>query len=413
MSSNPYLDALHQQQVDFLKAYQTATPEQKAQIQQVADGGASSPQPTTPSNVPAGTIPGVTYRAAPDDKGGATYVGDDGKTYSEAGYAKGEPPTDAGIYESYEDASGQMWYRTLDGSGGVYSTGGGGSSSSNSSKKDDPSVDQGALGYLTDLLRKYGLDSLAGWAMDQIKAGATQYEIIQALRQRPEYKTRFAGMDQRAAKGLGALSEDEYIAFENTTKDFLQRAGITGYRTPTELANLIGNFANVGQVADRVQKGYQQVAQAPPEVRQEMQKWFGVDGDGALAAFFLDPEKAEPMIIKAAQTAVIGGTGLRQGLDVTQGMAGRLADLGMTNDQIQGGFGQAGLLGDLQYQTIDENSAKAAGLTADTLASGVFGLEGSDSQAIKDRLDTRKAQFDTRGEAGASQKGAFGLGIAQ
>lgn len=277
----------------------------------------------------------------------------------------------------------------------------------------DSDVDKSAMAYLTNLLKKYGLDSLAGWAMDQLKSGASEDEIIQSLRDRPEYKARFAGMDMRTAAGLGPLSEDEYMAFEETIKDYTQRAGITGYTTPAQLANLIGNFANVGQVADRIQKGYEAVSQAPPEVRAEFGKWFGVNGDAAMAAYFLDPTKAEPDLLKQAQEAVIGGTGLRQGLDVSQQMAGSLADMGMSTQQIQSGFGQSGQLAGLQSSTIDEQSAKAAGLTADQIAGGVFGVDAQSTQDLTSKLGTRKAQFDTKGAAAASQKGAFGLEVAQ
>lgn len=274
----------------------------------------------------------------------------------------------------------------------------------------DSSADKSAMAYLTNLLRKYGLDSLAGWAMDQLKSGASQDEIIQSLRDQPEYKTRFAGMGMRATNGLGAMSEDEYIATEGSIEDYMQRAGITGYRTPGELAPLIGNFANVGQVADRIQNGFQKVAQAPPEVRQEFARWFGADGDAALATYFLDPSKAEPELIKQANVAQIGGTGLRQGLDVSQQMAGSLADMGMSTQQIQGGFAQAGTLAGLQSQTVDEASAQAAGLTADQIAGGTFGSTGTDQKAVKNKLDSRAADFATKGTALSSvTTGAIGL----
>lgn len=285
-------------------------------------------------------------------------------------------------------------------------------SADNSTDKSSSDADKSAMAYLTNLLRKYGLDSLAGWAMDQLKSGASEDEIIQSLRDQPAYKARFAGMDIRTANGLGALSEDQYMAFEQTAQDYMQRAGIPSsmYSTPASLAGLIGNFANVGQVADRIQNGYDLVTQAPPEVRAEFGKWFGAQGDSALAAYFLDPTLAEPALVKQAQQAVIGGTGLRQGLDVSQQMAGSLADMGMSTQQIQAGFGQAGTLAGLQSQTVDEASAQAAGLTADQIAGGTFGDTAMDQKAVKNKLDSRAAEFASKGSALSSvTTGAIGL----
>lgn len=282
-------------------------------------------------------------------------------------------------------------------------------------KKTDSTIDKGALAYLTSLLKQYGLESLAGWASDMIKSGASQYEIIQALRDRPEYKARFPGMDLRRSKGMAALSEDEYMAWERASRDYKQRAGLPAgfYDDPTDFGAEIGNFANVGQVADRIEQGYMKVALAPPEVRQAFQTYFGAQGDGALATMFLDPDKALPLLEKMATQAVIGGTGLRQGVGVGVDTAGSLADLHMSDQQIEQGFGQAGVMRGLQNQTLDEQAAKAAGLTGDTLASGVFGLNVQSTEDVKNRLGTRKAQFDTKGAAAASQHGVFGLGVAQ
>lgn len=284
------------------------------------------------------------------------------------------------------------------------------------SKKDDgtgTAAQKDAQAQLKQILTRYGLGSMVDWAWQQIIAGSTPTQILQALRDRPEWHARFAGIDQRQQNGLSPMSEEEYIASESQIADYLQRAGLPKnfYDTPDDFAKLIGSFANVSQVADRVQKGFMQVTQAAPEVRQEFARWFGVQGDAALAAYFLDPTMAEPALEKMAAQAKIGGSGLRQGLDVTQQMAGSIADMGMSDQQIQVGMGQAGTMSGLQQQTLNEASAKAAGLSADQIAGGVFNSDEASNHALKQKLDSRQSEFATKGGALSSvSAGAVGLG---
>lgn len=386
MSNNPYLDALNDAAVrKYLDALHNA---------EVA------------KNTPTTTTPPATTTGTPGGSSGGSAAA---KVYqSWHMYDPRNPNNTNSFYGTAEEAQA---YATANG----MVIGDSPDDAKKDDKKDSAADSSSASAYITTLLKKYGLDSLAGWAMDQIRSGASADEIIQALRDRPEYKARFPGMDTRRTNGLGALSEDEYIAYENQTKDYMQRAGMPSglYDDPGDFSGIIGNFANVGQVADRIQKGYQMVAEAPPEVRQYMASHFGVEGDAALAAYFLDPTRNEPLLIKAAQTATIGGYGMRQGLDISTAMASNVADMGLSTQQIQAGTQQAGMMGGLQQQTVDEAAAKAAGLTADTLVGATFGVDAATRQTVEGRLGTRKAQFDTKGSAAASQKGAYGLEVAQ
>jgi len=442
----------------FLHAYNNATPEQKASINQyVADQQGTTPAAPAPA-APTGTYNTTTGQFAATPDGG--FVPTQGSNYgdkygivSQTGkftdsngivqwqYAFNTPNGITSVYmpeanaKQYAESLGipfqpvgpvtgtadpsylqSQWGYNAGGSGG-FGQGNGGAPGSGPGGTSGPgsssgSGDKDAFATLKGILDRYGLGSLADWAWDQIVQGNTPNQILQSLRDRPEYKQRFAGMDMRRQNGLAPMSEEEYIASESQIADYLQRAGLPKnfYDTPDDFAKLIGSFANVAQVADRVEKGFMQVTQAPKEVRDEFARWFGVQGDAALAAFFLDPDKAEPALEKMAAQARIGGSGLRQGLDVTQGFAGDLADMGLSDQQVLAGMQQAGTLSGLQYQTLDENAAKLAGLTADTVVGGVFGSSGADQKAVKNRLDSRASQFSSQGSAlGSVTTGAIGL----
>ena len=82
-----------------------------------------------------------------------------------------------------------------------------------------------AYGYVADLLARYDLGSLSDWAWQQIVDGRNGEQVIQSLRQREEYATRFKGMAIRQANGLPAVSEGEYIAYERQAQQLMRRRG--------------------------------------------------------------------------------------------------------------------------------------------------------------------------------------------
>jgi hypothetical protein len=65
----------------------------------------------------------------------------------------------------------------------------------------------------------------------------------------------------------------------------------------------------------------------------------GID-DAHLTAYFLDPNKAMPILQKSAATAQIGAEALSQGLSFDQSYAELLATSGVTRDQAQSGYSQ-------------------------------------------------------------------------
>lgn len=267
-----------------------------------------------------------------------------------------------------------------------------------------------ARGILNTALSQYGLQSLADWAWTQYTKGSSVDQIMLDLRDRPEYAARFPAMAELSKQGH-ALTESQYIAQEQQYAQIFHAAGLPPgfYDKPEDFATLFTGNVSPSEVQDRVTKGFAQVADAPPEVRAEFQKLYGASGDTALASWFLDPDKAEPVLEQQAAAAVIGGTGMRFGVDTGKSTLEQLAQMGVTQDQAQTGFGtlqkEAGLFNENEGETQNLDIAKEG-------VGAQFGLSPEMIDAVTKREQARQAAFQGSGGALATQKGALGLGEA-
>jgi len=164
--------------------------------------------------------------------------------------------------------------------------------------------------------------------------------LLGRIRQTTEYKDRFKGIELRRAKGLNVPSEAEYIGLENTYRQLMRTAAIPAdlFDQPDDLANLIGNDVSPSELSARINEGYQAVAQANPEVVTQMRRLYGLQ-DGELAAYFLDPERTTPYLLRQARSAQIAGEAkLQAGQELTMTQAEQLATAGITQEQAQQGF---------------------------------------------------------------------------
>lgn len=197
-----------------------------------------------------------------------------------------------------------------------------------------------AKAYLEETLRSYGLESLSGWAWEQIQKGHPPERILQELRQQEAYKQRFKGMEARRAAGLSAISEAEYLALERGYRQVLSSAGLPAgfYDSPNDYVKWIGGDVSVDEVQTRVNDGYLAATQAPAEVRAELQRLYGIN-PSKLAAYYLDTSKSLPLLQRQFEAAQLGGTSLRSGYgNLSLAEAERLASLDITPEQAQEGF---------------------------------------------------------------------------
>lgn len=191
---------------------------------------------------------------------------------------------------------------------------------------------------LNSLFKQYGLESLAGKIYDYVKNGYGADTISILLQDTPEYKKRFAANEARLKAGLSVLSPAEYISVENSYRQIMRQSGLPVgfYDQNSDFTNWISGDMSPTELQSRVDLATQATALANPAYKAAL-KQMGL-GDGELAAYFLDQERALPILQKTAATAAIGSEALQRGLAFDQQYASELATAGVSRDQAAQGY---------------------------------------------------------------------------
>lgn len=241
---------------------------------------------------------------------------------------------------------------------------------------------------------------------------ATEAEWLLRIRETQTWKDRFAGNEMRRAAGLSPLSPNEYIAYERSAHQLMSEARLPAgfYDSRADYTELIGRDISLRELSRRIDNGYRAVANAAPEIRRAFADYFGADGDSALAALFLNYDKGVDVLEKHVAAAQFGGIGRRFGFNPDQNIALRAADIGITQEMANAGFGQLVELAPLFTETISESED----LTAEKQGfDSVFGFNPQAVDEIRQRREARVAR-GKGSQAGTSitNQGALGLRIA-
>lgn len=257
---------------------------------------------------------------------------------------------------------------------------------------------------LDNTLALYGLNGLSEWGWEQIQAGHTPERVLSDLRQRPEYKARFPAMDVRRAAGLPPIDEGTYIAYEGQAREILRRNGLPPgfWDSPQDFATLIAKDISPQELSTRVEQGWRRVVEAPQAVRDAFQAQYGPAGDQALAAFFIDPDKAEPLLLKAAETARISGFGNIFGLSVDKTRAEELLSYGKSSEDVVGAYNRLATVSPLFRETVSEQDDLTA---EDEGLSATLGLDATSATTLDRRSRTRTAATSGGGGVLISNRG--------
>ena len=267
---------------------------------------------------------------------------------------------------------------------------------------------ESARAYLEGLLDRYGLGSLGGWAWERIVAGDPNEKILQEMRETTQYKNRFPAMQARRTAGLAPISEEEYINLERSYREVLAFSQMpTGfYDQQSDFTELIGSDLSPALLMERIQEGYLRVTQTAPEVREAFRQYYGVAGDAALAALYLDPDKGSQTLIRQAQAAVAGGIASQTSIDIDRALAEEVSAFNPTAAQLRAGFGNVDALRPLTVESVSENQD----ITLADSTRAQFGLDSDARSALQRRIQTRRAAFSGGGGAAVTQRGFLGLG---
>ena len=190
------------------------------------------------------------------------------------------------------------------------------------------------------LFKQYGLESLAGKIYEYVKNGYSSDTISILLQDTDEYKTRFSGNQARKAAGLPVLSPAEYLATEASYRQIMQSAGLPSgfYDNPSDFAGWIGRNVSPSEIQSRVDLATQATVLASADYRKALNQ-IGIS-DSELTAYFLDQNKALPIIQKSAATAAVGAAAIAHGLTFDTTYAEQLATKGISGDEAQQGYSQ-------------------------------------------------------------------------
>lgn len=253
------------------------------------------------------------------------------------------------------------------------------------------------------LFAQYGLSSLGDKIVEYAKSGMSADAIAIALRSTPEYKQRFPAMEALANKGR-ALSEAEYIEYERTAGQLEQRYGFPTGLLSNSVTDLLTNEVSTAELNDRAILASAAAIEAPEDIRTQMTEFYGID-QGGLAAYFLDPDRALPLLEKQYASSVIGTEARRQGIGIDVSGAESLTDFGVTQEQAREGFGRVSRMGAFTQGRGDVVSQQQ-------LISGTFQQNEEAQRAIERAQRARTGRFQEGGGFTSGQQGISGLGTA-
>ena len=275
---------------------------------------------------------------------------------------------------------------------------------------DTGSSQQSAYNIITDTLSRYGLTELSTFVNDLVfKENVLNTDIIYGrVKETAEYAKRFAGNEARRRAGFNVLSEEAYSGQENTYRQLLRTAGLPAgfYDSNEDFTAFIAGDVSPSELNTRINDGYNAVKNSDPQVIAEMQRLYGVD-DSQLAAYFLDPVKATPILLRQAQASQISAQATRQaGTEITAQQAEQLAIEGVTTQQAQAGFATIGQAQELFNPLAGE---QGVGMTQQEQIGAVFSTDAAAAQRLRKKQAERTAAFQGGGSFAGQGQGQTAL----
>lgn len=269
-----------------------------------------------------------------------------------------------------------------------------------------------ALEIIEDALASYGLENLANWANARLIEGSSTESVLIQIKDTDEFKDRFSGMKIRKDNGWAPISPAEYIRLERDYRNLMETAGLPAgfYDSPRDFDNFIGNDLSDAEMRQRVSMASAAVANVNPELKNQLRDMYGigVENDGELVAYFLDPERAVNVIEQRLriESAGLSATAIQAtGQNIEKSVARQLSTRGYQEMQVAERLApQAGLT----QATLSDT-----GTTTTELAASSFGLDPDSVANVRKLRQRRQASGMKRTGSLSTGAGVVGLGAAQ
>jgi len=162
-------------------------------------------------------------------------------------------------------------------------------------------------------------------------------QMVLQLRQLPVYKARFAGNEERRARGLNALSEANYLLQENAYAETLRQYGLQRFVTRGQFATFIGNDISNTEVGRRVKTAVERLQMGDPAILRQLRSYYAIT-DSDIVSYFLNPKEVLPELEAKVTTAEIGATAGQFGLDTGLARASDLERYGVDLERARRGY---------------------------------------------------------------------------
>jgi hypothetical protein len=253
-------------------------------------------------------------------------------------------------------------------------------------------------------LKKFNMEPTDQFINDWVNGDWSDAEADLKMRDQQFWKDRFPGMEGRATP----MSAAEYVAFEEGAMSLARTAGFPPgfYDSPDDFAEWIRSGRSLTQLNAQIQEGFVRLEQTPIEVKQAFARMQGIQNtEGALLAFILDPDRAQPLLEKQIAAAEVSGAGSLFGVNVGDERSMRLAERGFNLNNSQQTFQQL----NAQQAVFNESITEQRDMTIDVEGvNAAFGLDPEANRDIERRVRGRVGALSGGGGLGVTNSGVGG-----
>ena len=251
---------------------------------------------------------------------------------------------------------------------------------------------------------EYGLQGLFPAIERFARQDLSEGMILLELRKTPEYQQRFPAMRALSEKGR-VITEGEYIAFERNAAQLERAYGLpAGMLNKDAITNLLINEVSGRELEERVTMAAAGAFALSQEVRDTFSRFYGIDS-GALTAYFLDPEKALPLLNKQFVSSQIGAEAAMQDITIQSRLAEELTERGVGVEEARRGFGEVRGLRALSEGRGDLASQEQL------IGSRLMNQQDSE-EAVQRAQAARVGRFQQGGGMLTGERGVVGAGTA-
>lgn len=200
-----------------------------------------------------------------------------------------------------------------------------------------------AFALIESTMRSYGFNETElKELIDYIQAGLLNpklgaNQLVLQLRQLPSYKARFAGNEERRARGLNALEESDYLRQERAYSETLRQYGVQRLATRGQFANLIGNDISNTELSKRVILGVERLQNSDPAILAQLRKYYNVT-DSDILAYVLNPKEVLPELESKVTRAEIGSAAEQFGYNADLARVTDLEKYGVDLQRARAGY---------------------------------------------------------------------------